>query len=115
MPSYLINAEVWKSLWPIVLVALGLASFVALLVCMNKQRKELFRELFFVLTAFSMLGMVTGYLSGFSREPALGAVLPAVLSLMGGASSFSCWEECGESSYRGHFSISICSNALDRG
>ena len=31
-----------------------------------------------------MLGMVTGYLAGYSREPTLGTVLPSVLSLMGG-------------------------------
>jgi len=39
-----------------------------------------FRALF----AFSMLGLVTGVLAGFSRQPVVGAVLPAVLSLVGG-------------------------------
>lgn len=81
MPPYLTNTESWKSLWPIVLVALGLALFSAMLAADSGQRKTQIKELFFVLTAFSMLGMVTGYLSGFSREPALNAVLPAVLSL----------------------------------
>ena len=42
------------------------------------------KEYFLVFLSFSMLGIVTGYLTGFSREPAVGAVLPAVLSLMGG-------------------------------
>jgi hypothetical protein len=35
-----------------------------------------------------MLGIVTGYLTGFSREPVVGAVLPAVLSLFSGLAAF---------------------------
>ena len=35
-----------------------------------------------------MLGLATGYLTGFSRAPAVGAVLPAVLSLMAGLGAF---------------------------
>lgn len=76
--------EIWKSLWPVILFPLA-PSFLLTLIAQNSgQRYLAFKELFFVFAAFSMLGMVTGYLSGFSREPALGAVLPAVLSLMGG-------------------------------
>jgi len=47
----------------------------------NKGQRK---EVFFVVLAFSMLGIVTGYLTGFSREPAIDAVVPAMLSLMGG-------------------------------
>lgn len=36
-----------------------------------------------MLLSFSLLGLVTGLLAGFSREAAMGAVLPAVLSLVG--------------------------------
>jgi predicted neutral ceramidase superfamily lipid hydrolase len=80
MPPYLNNIEVWKSFWPIPASAVVLSLIIALLAGKCHER----REYFFVILAFSMLGMVTGYLSGFSRAPALGTVLPAVLSLMGG-------------------------------
>jgi len=80
MPAYLINIEVWKSLWPILLGVFGLALLIAFLTGKRHERWELF----FVILAFSMVGMVTGYLAGFSRAPALGTVLPAVLSLIGG-------------------------------
>ena len=46
------------------------------------------RETLLLLAAFSMLGLVAGYLTGFSRSPAVGAVLPAVLSLVGGLAVF---------------------------
>jgi len=80
MPPYLENIEGWKSLWPIFVFVAALATGVTYVAGKKGQRKELF----LVLLAFSMLGMTTGYLTGFSRESAVGAVLPAVLSLMGG-------------------------------
>lgn len=80
MPPYLTHLEVWKSIWPILLIVLVLALGISWVGGNKGQRKELF----LVVLAFSMLGMVTGYLTGFSREPAIGAVMPAVLSLMGG-------------------------------
>ena len=46
-------------------------------------RKD-FRLLLLVLLAFSLLGFVTGQIMGQSREPAVMAVLPAVLTLLGG-------------------------------
>lgn len=84
MPPYLTNLEIWKSIWPIILVVILLAATVSLLAHSKDQRKEIF----LVALAFSILGMVTGYLTGFSRESAIGAVLPAVLSLMGGLMIF---------------------------
>lgn len=42
------------------------------------------RTYFIVVVAFALLGLVTGVLAGFSRQSAIGAVLPAVLSLVGG-------------------------------
>lgn len=80
MPFYLTNVGLWKCLWPILLIVVILASGIAFLAGKSGQR----RELFFVVAAVSMLGIVTGYLAGFSRAPAIGTVLPAVLSLMGG-------------------------------
>lgn len=84
MPPYLTQIEVWKSIWPIILVVFLLAAIISMFECKKEQRIELF----LVVLAFSILGMVTGYLTGFSRESAVGAVLPAVLSLMGGLMIF---------------------------
>jgi uncharacterized membrane protein len=84
MPPYFFQMEVWKALWPMPFAAIVL-SFVIVLIAGNRGER---RELLIVLTSFSMLGIVTGYLTGFSREPAVGAVLPAVLSLLGGLTVF---------------------------
>ena len=37
---------------------------------------------------FAVLGTTTGFLTGMSRSPAVGTVLPAVLSLVGGIAVF---------------------------
>jgi len=84
MPPYLIQIEVWKSIWPIILTVF----LLAIIISMFEPNKKKRIELFLVTLAFSILGMVTGYLTGFSRESAVGAVLPAVLSLMGGLMVF---------------------------
>ena len=84
MPPYLTHAEAWKALWPMPLTALVLAALVSSLAWKRKN----FVERFVVLASFSMLGLVTGYLTGFSRTAAVGAVLPAVLSLLGGVTAF---------------------------
>jgi hypothetical protein len=42
------------------------------------------RTYFIVVLAFAFLGLVAGVLAGLSRQSAIGAVLPAVLSLVGG-------------------------------
>jgi hypothetical protein len=80
MPPYLTNIAVWQSFWPIPVLAIVIAIIITFLSKKSQER----RELFLVILGFSMLGIVTGYLSGFSRAPALGTVLPSVLSLMGG-------------------------------
>ena len=83
MPPYLTHAETWEAVWPLPLAAVVIASLLYTIV-MLVARPEDKRGLLLVLLAFSMLGIVTGYLTGLSREPAVGAVLPAVLSLFGG-------------------------------
>jgi peptidoglycan/LPS O-acetylase OafA/YrhL len=80
MPTYLINYEILKVLWPILVVSVLIALIITFLVGKSNDRKEIF----FVVISFSMLGMVIGYLSGVSRTPTLNNVLPAVLSLIGG-------------------------------
>ena len=84
MPPYLTQIEVWKSIWPMILLVILLATVISMFAPNKTQRLELFLVVF----AFSILGMVTGYLTGFSRESVVGAVLPAVLSLMGGLMIF---------------------------
>ena len=84
MLSYLVHFESWKALWPMPVAVIILTALFFGIV----RPKEGRRELVLVLAAFSMLGLVTGYLTGFSRSPAVGAVLPAVLSLVGGMAIF---------------------------
>ncbi|HEU5323021.1 MAG TPA: hypothetical protein VFX28_19605 [Methylomirabilota bacterium] len=83
MPPYLLHEAAWKALWPMPVAAVVVAA-VLLLACDRGHR----REAFVVLAAFAMLGLVTGYLTGLSRQPVVGAVLPAVLSLLGGVTAF---------------------------
>jgi hypothetical protein len=46
------------------------------------------RANFLVALSFSVLGIATGYMTGLSREPAVNAILPAVLSLIAGVSIY---------------------------
>lgn len=84
MPPYLTHIEMWKSIWPIPLTAMLITFILFILAGKYEDRKGLV----LVLLSFSMLGLVTGYLTGFSRESAVGAVLPSVLSLFGGLAVF---------------------------
>jgi len=84
MPPYLTQLQNWNALWPLPLTVLVLTALFFGIV----RPKEGKRELILLLAAFSMLGLVAGYLTGFSRSPAVGAVLPAVLSLVAGLSVF---------------------------
>jgi hypothetical protein len=84
MPPYLTHIEMWKSIWPIPLTAM-LITFILFILAGKYEDKK---GLVFVLLSFSMLGLVTGYLTGFSRESVVGAVLPSVLSLFGGLAVF---------------------------
>ena len=79
MPEYLFNVTTLKAIWPIILTAVLLAWGASLFV--DKEKRK---EVFLVMLTFSMMGIVTGYLTGLSSEPAVGAVVPALLSLMGG-------------------------------
>lgn len=46
--------------------------------------RETFALLFLTILAFALLGFVTGQIMGESREPAVSAVLPGVLTFLGG-------------------------------
>lgn len=84
MPPYLTQIQNWNALWPLPLTVIVLTAFFFGIV----RPQEGKRELILLLAAFSMLGLVAGYLTGFSRSPAVVAVLPAVLSLVAGLSVF---------------------------
>ncbi|MDQ2733453.1 MAG: hypothetical protein M3Y55_00355 [Pseudomonadota bacterium] len=86
IPPYLSDSTLWWGLVPIpaltILVALV---FYATLVGANRKAGAWL--VVFPFTAFLLLGLVAGYLTGLSRESAVGAVVPAVLTLMGGVAA----------------------------
>jgi hypothetical protein len=51
-------------------------------------RKHLVLNSIFTVFSFSILGFITGWLMSDSREPAVTAVLPATLTLLGGVGAF---------------------------
>jgi len=76
-------------LWSGALLPLLFAAILAALVCLlGLGKSERSRTAFYVVFSMSLLGIVTGQLTGQSREAAIGAVLPAVLGLIGGVSVF---------------------------
>ena len=80
MPPYLRHSASWEAIWPI--PALGLV--VALLLYPVIRRSKFTEASFIAIFAMGLLGAVTGMLTGLSRESAVGAVLPSILSLLGG-------------------------------
>jgi hypothetical protein len=86
MPPYFTDESVWMSMLPIpaTILALVAASFVVLWVI---GKRAVAAQVLLPLSAFGLLGMVAGYLTGLSRESAVGAVVPAVLTLMGGVAA----------------------------
>lgn len=64
-------------------------SCLFLIICKIIKLKYSNTFLLFIFTlSMSVLGSVVGYLMGMSRDPVVGAVLPAVLSLAGGIGVF---------------------------
>ena len=84
LPPYLLNGPTWSAFWPIPVFAFLVSLLFGLLFKGDGKRTDWV----IVLTAFSTLGLVTGYLTGLSRDSAVGNVLPAVLSLLGGFAAF---------------------------
>ena len=69
------------ALWPLVLFPLVASGLLALGV--RADRKEYISS-FVAIFALSLLGITAGQLTGLSRTSAVGTVLPAVLTLVGG-------------------------------
>lgn len=87
MPPYLADATLWWSLVPIpALVAIVVVFALAWLRWRGAKAVEALQNVL-PLAAFLLMGLVAGYLTGLSRESAVGAVVPAVLSVLGGAAA----------------------------
>jgi hypothetical protein len=77
----------------VLLSALLTSSILALLGALLVRRftpppHPVLLRVFLTLIAFSLLGFVVGDLTGVSREAAVGTVIPAVLTLIGGAAAY---------------------------
>jgi hypothetical protein len=80
----LLEPQVLAACATALIVCSVLALIVSFIVRYFSLTRKDFRLLLFVLLAFSLLGFVTGQIMGQSREPAVMAVLPVVLTLLGG-------------------------------
>lgn len=87
-PQYLKEAEFWTSIWPMLLVPVLIALFISRVLIDPKLGAARFKAMAAVTTACAVLGIVTGNVTGLSRDPAVGTVIPAVLSLVGGVFVF---------------------------
>lgn len=79
MPPYLDSEVAWQALWPLPVAALVIALLTALLLAVSRLGVPVLSML-----ALATLGIAAGTLTGLSRDSAVGAVMPAVLSLVGG-------------------------------
>jgi thiol:disulfide interchange protein len=88
MPQYL-NSYYWIALiWPMLLAPFllaGFAAFGSIYLTKSKDWGHIVGSVF----GFALLGMVTGFMTGLSGDSTvLQAVLPAILSLVGGLAAF---------------------------
>lgn len=79
MPTYLIKTSIWQALWPIPVLSMVVVMILYPLI----RKTEKVAATLSAVAAFGLLGAVTGILTGLSRDPAVGSVLPAILSLVG--------------------------------
>jgi uncharacterized membrane protein YeaQ/YmgE (transglycosylase-associated protein family) len=84
MERYLFSPQ----LWAIVFGLPAIAGLIAGLLYRALRSADKRKEFFAVVIAFALLGIVAGFLAGFSRAPAMGTVLPAALSLVGALAIF---------------------------
>lgn len=79
MPIYL-QSNNWLLLWPLLAITIFMSALFALTYRGTTARPHVFHAT----GAFGFLGIAAGYIAGYSREPAVGTVMPAILSLIGG-------------------------------
>lgn len=85
LAPYLINPVLWRDLLPIPLFSIATATLVFFPYLFAKNER---RRAFVVVLSLALLGVTTGQLTGQSRDPAVTAVLPAVLGLVGAISVY---------------------------
>lgn len=81
MPSYLTNFTIWMNILTIIFFAVVISVALTRVV---KDKESNFRDPFLVIFAMAVLGITAGVITGESREPAVSAVIPAVLTFIGG-------------------------------
>jgi hypothetical protein len=69
-------------------VSAGISLIMTGAACLHGSRGKHLWFVFLAIFAFSALGFVTGHVMGISREPAVGTVVPAVLTLLGGVAVY---------------------------
>jgi hypothetical protein len=84
----LLSASFFGVLATAIAVCVALTTVTCLPIVLIGLRKEITWPLALAVLAFSMLGFVTGSNMSDSREPAVAAVMPAALTLMGGIGAF---------------------------
>lgn len=84
----LLTVDFLNILGTAVIVPLVLATIATIIVRVLKPAGVSAGVVFFAIFAFSVLGFVTGKVMSNSRNSAVGAVLPAVLTLLGGVSAY---------------------------
>jgi hypothetical protein len=81
MPVYLADPNIWKAIWPVFAFAMLISIFMTLVLTRNRR---IFLVVLLSMLSMALLGLTAGKLTGFSRVPAVHAVMPAVLTLIGG-------------------------------
>ena len=83
MPTFLASEYVWVTL----LIQSATATLTGLLflpIVWRKAGRLGWVEVLGVLVALAFIGIITGYMTGLSQAPVVGAVLPSVLTVIGG-------------------------------
>ena len=85
MPNWFYDKEPWIEFFPLPAVSLIVAIAIALITHWpnTKRRRDTFPNVLLAAFALALLGAVTGKITGQSRDGAVGAVMPAVLTLLG--------------------------------
>lgn len=86
LPSWIFDLELWGEFLPLPVFSLLVAAVVAVVACnpLIKKNRPNFMIILGLIFALSLLGLVTGKIMGQSRDGAVGAVMPAILTLLGG-------------------------------
>lgn len=85
MDQLLLSAAIWKTLGAAVLLSLLNTVCIGILSYVVGFRV---RDWIVLIFSLSLLGITAGWLTGNSRDPAVGAVVPAMLTFVGGLSTY---------------------------